>query len=580
MKRYLSFGLGMTFGLAACGGPGNSTDTTDMSEAESTADSSTGDGDGDATSGDGDGDATSGDGDGDGDDTTGDGDGDGDGLSCSIDCGLSDGAVTPLASGDDLQAAIDAAAPGDTLVLEAGATFLGNFVLREKAGVGCITIRTSTSDDQLDPANRVTPADAPLLARVISPGNGLPALRTEPGASHYRLIGLELAPEQPTSEVYTLVQLGSTGDDQTTLDLVPHHIVVDRCFVHGWPDANFKRGIGLDSADTCIVHSTISDFHSDFQDSQAIGGVNGPGPFEILDNRLEGSAENILFGGGVSAIPDLVPSDMLIQGNHFYKPLSWREGDPANTGYVPWVKNLFEIKNGRNVTFVGNLLENNWVGADQHGMAILLTPRSEDGAMPWATVEHIVIRDNHIVHVGGGVSILGYDTGMSSQQTNDIVIEGNLFEDVRQDYAFDTVRMIQFTQIAGLVIDHNTFAFDGPFDLVRSYGVATTGFEFTNNVVPYGTGVWSDCGTDQTALSCSLSDGEFTGNVVWGGGAGSLPPANGFAVDRDAVGFVDWAGGAADYHGYALAPDSVYAGSATDATNPGFSPDALDAAGL
>jgi hypothetical protein len=571
MKRTLSFGLGMTFGLAACGGPGSTTDTTETSEATS------GDGDGDTTGGgDGDGDGdTTGDGDGDGD-----GDGEGEGLSCSIDCGPSNGAVTPLASGDDLQAAIDAAAPGDTLVLEAGATFLGNFVLREKIGDGCITIRTSSSDDQLDPTRRVTPADTALLARVISPGNGLPALRTEPGAAHYRLIGLELAPEQPSSEIYTLLQLGSTGGDQTTLDQVPHHIVVDRCFVHGWPDANFKRGIGLDSADTCIVHSTISDFHSDFQDSQAIGGVNGPGPFEILDNRLEGGAENILFGGGVSAIPDLVPSDMLIQGNHFYKPLAWKAGDPANTGYVPWVKNLFEIKNGRNVTFVGNLLENNWVGADQHGVAILLTPRSEDGAMPWATVEHIVIRDNHIVHVGGGVSILGYDTGMSSQQTNDIRIEGNLFEDVRQDYAFDTVRMIQFTQIAGLVIDHNTFAYDGPFDLVRSYGVPTTGFEFTNNVVPYGSGVWSDCGTDQAALACSLSDGAFAGNVVWGGGAGSLPPGNGFAVDRDAVGFVDWDGGAADYHGYALAPDSDHAGSATDASDPGFSPAALEAAGL
>jgi hypothetical protein len=575
MKRYLSFGLGITLAMASCSGPASSTDTADTSGSESTSES-TGDGDGDgddATSGDGDGDGTPGDGDG-------DGDGDGEGLSCSIDCGPSEGAMTAVAAGEDLQAAIDAAVAGDTLMLDAGATFVGNFVLREKAGEGCITIRTSTPDDQLDPARRVTPDDAPLLARVISPGNGMPAIRTEPNAAHYRLIGLEVAPEQPSSEVYTLLQLGSTGGDQTTLDGVPHHIVIDRCFVHGWPDANFKRGIGLDSTDTCVMHSTISDFHSDFQDSQAIGGVNGPGPFEIIDNRLEGGAENIMFGGGVAAIPNLVPSDILIQGNHFYKPLAWREGDPDNTGYVPWVKNLFEIKNGRNVTFVGNRLENNWVGADQHGVAIVLTPRSEDGAMPWAVVEHVVIRDNHIVHVGGGVSVLGYDSNMSSQQTNDIVIAGNLFEDVRQDYAFDTVRMIQFTQVAGLVFDHNTFAFDGPFDILRSYGVPTTGFEFTNNVVPYGTGVWSDCGTDQTALACSLSDGLFAGNVVWDGGSDSLPPDNGFADDRDAVGFVDWAGGPNDYHGYALAPESPHAGTATDATDPGFSPEALDAAGL
>src|SRR5262249_7935956 len=42
------------------------------------------------------------------------------------------GATISVGAGDDLQAAIDEANPGDVIVLEAGATFTGNFVLHNK----------------------------------------------------------------------------------------------------------------------------------------------------------------------------------------------------------------------------------------------------------------------------------------------------------------------------------------------------------------------------------------------------------------------------------------------------------------
>jgi len=35
---------------------------------------------------------------------------------------------------------------------------------------------------------------------------------------------------------------------QSTLDDVPHDLVLDRIYVHGWPDASLKRGIALNSA--------------------------------------------------------------------------------------------------------------------------------------------------------------------------------------------------------------------------------------------------------------------------------------------------------------------------------------------
>jgi hypothetical protein len=75
-------------------------------------------------------------------------------------------------------------------------------------------------------------------------------------------------------------------------------------------------------------------------DSQAICGVNGPGPFKIVNNYLEGSGENVMFGGADPAIRDLVPSDIEFRGNYCFKPLSWKIGHPSYAG-TPWaVKNL------------------------------------------------------------------------------------------------------------------------------------------------------------------------------------------------------------------------------------------------
>ena len=80
------------------------------------------------------------------------------------------GATFTVNAGGSLQAAIDAAQPGDTIVLQAGATFTGPFTLRAKNGTAYITIRSSTADSQLPPAGtRITPAHAPLLAK-IKPG--------------------------------------------------------------------------------------------------------------------------------------------------------------------------------------------------------------------------------------------------------------------------------------------------------------------------------------------------------------------------------------------------------------------------
>ena len=59
-----------------------------------------------------------------------------------------------MPAGGNLQAAINAANPGDTITLAAGAVYAGSFVLPAKSGSSYITIRSSTPDAQL-PADGV-----------------------------------------------------------------------------------------------------------------------------------------------------------------------------------------------------------------------------------------------------------------------------------------------------------------------------------------------------------------------------------------------------------------------------------------
>ncbi|HEX8853276.1 MAG TPA: hypothetical protein VF754_07300, partial [Pyrinomonadaceae bacterium] len=184
-----------------------------------------------------------------------------------------DAATWNVTAGADLQSVINAAQPGDTILLEAGTVFVGPFTLPKKTGDDWITIRTSTPDSALPPAGtRISPAHASLMPKLVSPGNADPALQTAAGAHHYRLVGIEFRPIDATVTLFDLVKLGDGSLAQNTLEKVPHHLVIERCYLHGFTEQPAKRGVALNSASTDILDSYFAEFKERGQDSQAIGG--------------------------------------------------------------------------------------------------------------------------------------------------------------------------------------------------------------------------------------------------------------------------------------------------------------------
>jgi hypothetical protein len=485
-----------------------------------------------------------------------------------------------------LQAVLNAAVPGDTIVIDpAFIATLSGLVLPNGTAQQWITIKTASA---LLPSEnvRVSPAFAGIVSLPNRPAYAQPtsgAAKLMPtiilngqnasltGGSFVRLIGLEVTRTSGTGIVYNLYRnLGST-------------VIVDRCWFHGTATDETTRGIDLsNSPNSSVINSYFSDFHcraisGSCGDAQAISGglsTGSDGNYLIQNNFLEASGENVIFGGGPATV---VTPDVTIQYNDIFKPTSWNPQDPTYDGGTagkdgikhPWiVKNHVEMKNVNRALIQGNRLQYNWAGFTQVGASILLTPKNQAGVSgsvcPICAVTNVTVRFNYSSYAGqalqlgcgpndlggwpaacGNESIhdnvfdhLQYGTcylcgsftnllagGNSTVPYHDVTVSNNVFQnDGWLTPAVDKAATMAngILNAGGPITGNVNFHFDNNVVDIGNFGVYSTGGGLTN--------CWSLPGTiAQHVAACwpngSMTGNEFVNTVPYKGSA--FPPGNG-----------------------------------------------------
>ena len=465
-------------------------------------------------------------------------------------------------AGGNLQTAINSAQPGDIIRLAAGATFAGNFTLPKKTGTGWITITTSSDFSRL-PAegSRVHPSYSTEMPKVQGVGTVLTA---DAGAHNYRFMGVEIRPT-PGNASWNLITIGDGGTTER-----PHDMIFDRCFIHGDPVKGTTRGIALNGNSIAVVDSYMSDFKAQGNDSQALCGWNGDGPYKIANNYLEGAGENIMFGGSDPAVAGRLPSDIQIINNSIYKPRAWKIGDPRYKG-TPWtVKNLLELKIAQRVLIEGNIIEQSWPMA-QIGFAVSLKVANQSGTAPWSTTQDVTFRKNLVQHAAEGVNVLGKDSPNASVNMARVSVNNNVFQDIGTNWGGRGIWMQMLSGTIDFTVDHNTTLQN--YTLVTASGDPHTGFVFTNNIAPHNLYGFKGDGVaaGQPTLDKYFPGGVVSKNAIIGGSdfkTQDYSPAN-----VGAVGFVDYVGG-----NLKLSATSPYRNAGTDGLDVGVDWDAMQAA--
>jgi hypothetical protein len=476
-------------------------------------------------------------------------------------------------AGADLQAAIDAAQPGDELLLAPGASYVGNFYLRDKgSSTAWITIRTDLSDGAIGaPGTRMTPSRAASanLAKILTP-NIYSTLTTELTAHHYRFTGVEIGTTSGTA-MNAIVRFGENTNIQYSAATTANNLILDRTYVHGQPSGSVRRCVMLNSASTAVVDSWVSACHSNDGDSQAIIGWNGPGPFLIQNNYLEGGHEIVMFGGGGMTTTNASPSDITLRGNHISRPTSWKG--------VWQVKNLIELKHARRVLIEGNVIENTWQDG-QVGYAFVMKSENQNYDTPWTETSDITVRYNRIRNVGSGFNIAANPSGAPAVPASRFVITDNVMENVGTSVYTGDGRLLQFLGgVADVVTMHNTFvgAYDGNSASIYFGALPTLPrLVVHSNVFAHGnSGIKGDLYAEGTATLNVYAPGALvTNNAIADGGTATMYPANNyFPTTLSSIGFVDTNSG-----NYRLSTSSQYLGKGYDGRDIGADMNQVDAA--
>ncbi len=498
----------------------------------------------------------------------------------------------------NLQNALTAAACGDAIQLPSNFVAKGPIIFPNKNCTSATYIQLRWANYASLPNRRVGPSDMTSAPKVLYPSNDgygtFPpgALQLAASSDHFWVRGVQFTQQDTTTTQGTgLIEVGNgDGSVQDTLAEVPEHIILDQIYIYDQSPTMVgpKRAISLQSGRTTILNSHIEgglETNATGQDGQGIASWNGPGPYFLVNNLVQGVSENIAFGGSTPGITNLVAQDILIRRSYLRRPESWNESSPSWDGVQRNVKNYFELKSAKYVYFTENYMDNLYLDRQSGYGCLNITVRGDSGG--WATVQYVDVQWNHIFHGPEVMRLMLKDRDAASVLGHDVYLEQNLFDAiVPGTNGTGRIAVIPYGS-TGVVFNHNTLlsTASGAFLPIDKKGnpllPAENSYAYiiTNNAIHGNLSVAdSSQGTPLQNFNFYFTGSTFERNMVQGGASGDWPVSTNYYPAAWTTEFVNYNGGSGG--NYALKSTSTGYHNATDGTDVGVNTVNLAAATL
>lgn len=397
----------------------------------------------------------------------------------------------PISTPEALDAAILAAAAGDTLTLATSLRYPAPFTLTKP-----LTLQSETWQDRR--GRTMTPDEpAPLFS------SGVTAL-----VDGHQLVGLDI---RHTDPLKTLAVMGGVG------------ATWDRIRVLGDSLLGAHRGIDFRGAQGRITNAYVNDIFQPAQDTQAIYSQEMlPGGGLVIKNCfLRAAGETVMFGGGDPVSEAGIPRNVTLDDCVLTKKPEWVAFITA-TKQAQQIKCALELKNVIGFRSSGCTFEYAGVSEGQGGYLFVFTPRNQGNTAPFSTVQDVIIENFTGRFCSGVANFLGSDNVHPSGPLSGLTLRNGMVTDVDHlTLPGTTGRLFMFDR-SPQNVTLDTIAVDGLNVAAAGYftGAAPVGFVAKNMTLPptkYGwkiDGSTGHGGSGHAALMAYMPDAQLDTSVV------------------------------------------------------------------
>jgi hypothetical protein len=295
-------------------------------------------------------------------------------------------APPPVTTAADLDAAVNAALPGETIVLDPSLVYAAPFTLAKT-----VTLQSATAG-----TGRMT-VDEPA-PKFLNGFNNV--------AVDARFFGLEIRNATGMATVVTMTGPGA---------------IWDRCRVLGDPVlVDARHGFQWIGGKQQILRCYVEDIFHPTADAQAVIGWDCDPGLVVDDCYLSASGQSAMFGGSDSVTALRIPQDILMTNNDCTKRPEW-------VGKYQ-VKCAIEFKSAIRARVLYNRLSYAGKSQGQGSYLIVATVRNQNGKAPWSCISSVEIANCTGGHAAGICNILGTDNDFPSG-----VLDGLNFHDCSFD---------------------------------------------------------------------------------------------------------------------------------------------------